>query len=223
MNSDALCRKITQNWFVGKVSKIGCFDLSPCWTLHEHVASCLPEMQASEPDVVLPSTCAACRVVVVGDHKQLGQTFFCSVFNFQAVIRQDKKKAKRLLSSVFRASWVYIKLCWRERILCRTRGAWTKSMLSLRECLGDAVLGKDDEESAAIAFKHDVELAVALPDIMLQVKFVQLLCKFGLCTLLGRLLTWSENIEKLSLSDWVYCIRTICTWSSLLLPADVLR
>lgn len=61
-------------------------------------------------------------------------------------------------------------------------------MLSLRECLGDAVLRKDDEESAAIAFKHDVELAVALPDIMLQVKCGQLLCKFGLCTLLGRIL-----------------------------------
>ena len=39
-------------------------------------------------------------------------------------------------------------------------------MLSLCECLGDAVLGKDDEESAAIAFKHDVELAVALPDLI---------------------------------------------------------
>ena len=66
----------------------------------------LPEMQASEPDVILPSTCAACRVVVVGDHKQLGQQMFLFVpFSFfQAVIWQDKKKAKCLLSSMFRSS-----------------------------------------------------------------------------------------------------------------------
>ena len=29
--------------------------------------------QASEPDVVLPATSAWCRVIVVGDHKQLGR------------------------------------------------------------------------------------------------------------------------------------------------------
>ena len=28
--------------------------------------------QASEPDVFLPATSASCRVIVVGDHKQLG-------------------------------------------------------------------------------------------------------------------------------------------------------
>ena len=28
--------------------------------------------QASEPDIVLPATSASCRVIVVGDHKQLG-------------------------------------------------------------------------------------------------------------------------------------------------------
>jgi len=28
--------------------------------------------QASEPDIVLPATSANCRVIVVGDHKQLG-------------------------------------------------------------------------------------------------------------------------------------------------------
>ena len=29
--------------------------------------------QASEPDVVLAATSASCRIIVVGDHKQLGQ------------------------------------------------------------------------------------------------------------------------------------------------------
>ena len=29
--------------------------------------------QASEPDVVLAATSASCRVIVVGDHKQLGR------------------------------------------------------------------------------------------------------------------------------------------------------
>ena len=28
--------------------------------------------QASEPDIVLAATSASCRVIVVGDHKQLG-------------------------------------------------------------------------------------------------------------------------------------------------------
>jgi superfamily I DNA and/or RNA helicase len=28
--------------------------------------------QASEPDIVVPATSASCRVIVVGDHKQLG-------------------------------------------------------------------------------------------------------------------------------------------------------
>ena len=65
-------------------------------------------------------------------------------------------------------------------------------MLSLCECLGDAVLGKDDEESAAIAFKHDVARAVALPDIMLQVKFVHLFCKVGLTCVLCLCFFWPE-------------------------------
>ena len=82
-------------------------------------------MQASEPDVILPSTCAARRVVVVGDHKQLGQQMFFVfvLFSFfQSVIRQDKKKAQCLLTCFVllesTGSCVGV-----NEFLCRTRGA----------------------------------------------------------------------------------------------------
>eukprot|EP00434_Breviolum_minutum_P034003 symbB.v1.2.030092.t2/scaffold3348.1/size58710/2 len=62
--------------------------------------------QASEPDVVLPSTCAACRVVVVGDHKQLGPVVpernLCSPYVNaleMPFLERMMKNPRRLLSS----------------------------------------------------------------------------------------------------------------------------
>ena len=55
--------------------------------------------QASEPDIVLPATSASCRVIVVGDHKQLGadgfEALIYDLIDLLGVWRFDSEKSMR--------------------------------------------------------------------------------------------------------------------------------
>lgn len=98
--------------------------------------------QASEPDIVLPASGASCRVIVVGDHKQLGWVIVHPVLLFCMCGRLYSNKTLNSGASDASAKMVearsYIEIDM-SAALARTSGHGEQLMCTLRERFGNSI------------------------------------------------------------------------------------